>query len=172
MFFSFFAVFLSNVSNFFPIVPNIPDQTSYHPIYTMSLLYTSLVTLLYETLYDLLFLPILTPLYILLQTFLLGPLYSLSSPLVPKYLLLLYIPSIAPDIYPSYHKWSLTNLWLVNLNIKKLKKVKLDKQQKMLLSLKFIPRHKYIIVVVCVLGQTTTWSLPIFLCIEVLLFLK
>ena len=63
---SFSFVFLSSVSNFFPIVPNIPDQTSYHPIYTVSLLYISLVILLYKTLYNLLFLPILTPLHTLL----------------------------------------------------------------------------------------------------------
>jgi len=45
---------------------------------------------------------------------------------------------------------------LVDLIIKVLKKVKLDKQQKMLLSLRFILRHivlKYIIVVVCTLEQ-------------------
>ena len=83
----FFSVFFSNISN-------IPNQTSYHPIYTTSLLYTSLVILLYETLYSLLFLPILTPLYTFLQTFLPDPLHSLSSPLVPKCLLLLYTPSI------------------------------------------------------------------------------
>ena len=92
MFFSF--VFLSNVSNFFTIIPNIPDQTFYHPIYTTSLLYISLVILLYETLYGLLFLLVLTPLHTFLQTFLPGLLHSLSSPLVPKCLLLLYIPFI------------------------------------------------------------------------------
>jgi len=45
---------------------------------------------------------------------------------------------------------------LVDLIIKVLKKVKLDKQQKMLLSLRFIFRYtvlKYIIVVVCIPGQ-------------------
>ena len=31
---SFSSMFLSNIFNFFPIIPNIPDQTSYHPIYT------------------------------------------------------------------------------------------------------------------------------------------
>ena len=54
-------------------------------------------------------------------------------------------------------------------------KAKLDKQQKMLLSLRFILRHivlKYVIVVVCTLGQPTIWSLPIVLHIGVLLFLK
>ena len=64
VFFSF--VFLSNISNFFPIVPNIPDQTSYHSIHTVSLLYISLVIFLYETLYNLLFLLILTSLHTLL----------------------------------------------------------------------------------------------------------
>ena len=98
---SFSSVFLSNISNFFPIVPNIPDQTSYYPIHTVFLLYTSLVIFLYETLYDLLFLPILTSLHTLLQTFLPGPLHLLSSPLVPTCLLLLYIPSIILDTYPS-----------------------------------------------------------------------
>jgi len=47
---------------------------------------------------------------------------------------------------------------LLDLIIKVLKKAKLDKQQKMLLSLRFILRHivlKYIIVVVCVPGQPT-----------------
>ena len=97
---SFSFVFLFSVSNFFPIVPNIPNQTSYHPIYTVSLLYTSLIILLYETFYNLLFLPILTPFHTLLQTFLPGPLHFLSSPLVPKCLLLLYIPSIALGTYP------------------------------------------------------------------------
>ena len=60
---------------------------------------------------------------------------------------------------PSYHKWLLIDLWLVNLIIKVLKKAKLDKQQKILLSLRFILRHtvlKYIIVVVCTPGQPTT----------------
>ena len=74
-----------------------------------------------------------------------------------------------------YHKWPLTDLWLVDLIIKVLKKVKLDKQQKMLLSLRLILRHtvlKYMIVVVCVQEQPTTWSLPIVLHIGVLLFLK
>ena len=47
---SFSSVFLFNISNFFPIIPNIPDQTSYHPIHIVSLLYTSLVILLYKTL--------------------------------------------------------------------------------------------------------------------------
>ena len=54
-----------------------------------------------------------------------------------------------------YHKWPLTDLSLVDLIIKVLKKAKLDKQQKMLLSLRFILRYtvlKYIIVVVCVPG--------------------
>jgi len=44
---------------------------------------------------------------------------------------------------------------LLDLIIKVLKKAKLDKQQKMLLSLRFILRHivlKYIIVVVCTPG--------------------
>jgi len=43
---------------------------------------------------------------------------------------------------------------LLDLIIKVFKKAKLDKQQKMLLSLRFILRHtvlKYIIVVVCTL---------------------
>jgi len=60
---------------------------------------------------------------------------------------------------PSYHKWPLIDLWLVNLIIKVLKKAKLDKQQKILLSLRFILRHtvlKYIIVVVCTPEQPTT----------------
>ena len=96
-----FSVFLSNIFNFFPIIPNIPDQTSYHPIHTVSLLYTSLVILLYGTLYDLLFLPVLTSLHTLLQTFLPGPLHFLSSLLVPKCLLLLYISSIVLGTYPS-----------------------------------------------------------------------
>ena len=98
---SFSFIFLSSIFNFFPIVPNIPDQTSYHPIHTVSLLYTSLVILLYEPLYNLLFLPILTSLYTLLQTFLSGPLHFLSSLLVPKCLLLLYIPSITLGTYSS-----------------------------------------------------------------------
>ena len=63
---SFSSMFLSNISNFFLIIPNILDQTSYHPIHTVSLLYTSLVILLYETLYNLLFLLILTSLHTLL----------------------------------------------------------------------------------------------------------
>jgi len=74
-----------------------------------------------------------------------------------------------------YHKWPLTDLWLLDLIIKVFKKVKLDKQQKMLLSLRFILRHtvlKYMIVVVYALEQPTTWSLPIVLHIGVLLFLK
>ena len=79
--------------------------------------------------------------------------------------------------YPSskYHKWPLTDLWLVDLIIKVLKKAKLDKQQKMLLSLRFILRHivlKYMIVVVCAPEQPTIWSLPIVLHIGLLLFLK
>jgi len=48
---------------------------------------------------------------------------------------------------------------LIDLIIKRLKKVKLDKQQKILLSLRFILRHtvlKYIIVVVFAPGQPTT----------------
>ena len=36
----------------------------------------------------------------------------------------------------SYHKWPLTDLWLVDWIFEKLKKVKLDKQQMMLLSLR------------------------------------
>jgi len=75
----------------------------------------------------------------------------------------------------EYHKWSLTDLWLLDLIIKGLKKVKLDKQQKILLSLRFILRYtvlKYMIVVVYILEQPTTWSLPIVLYIGVLLFLK
>ena len=96
----FFFVFLSNVFNFFSIIPNISGQTSYHPIYTVSLLYTSLVILFYKTLYDLLFLSILTSFCTLFQTFLPGPLHSLSSPSVLKCFLLLYIPSIVLDIYP------------------------------------------------------------------------
>ena len=54
MFFFPFVVFSSNISSFFPIIPNISDQISYHPIYIMSLLYIFLVVLLYETLYNLL----------------------------------------------------------------------------------------------------------------------
>jgi len=53
----------------------------------------------------------------------------------------------------DYHKWPLTDLWLLDLIIKVFKKVKLDEQQKMLLSLRFILRHtvlKYMIVVVYV----------------------
>jgi len=64
---------------------------------------------------------------------------------------------------------------LVDLIIKVLKKAKLGKQQKMLLSLRFILRHtvlKYIIVVVCAPEQPTTKSLSIVLHIGVLLFLK
>jgi len=99
MFFS--SVFFSNVSNFFPIVPNILDQTSYHPIYIVSLLYISLVILLYETLCNLLFLSVLTPLHTLFQTYLLGLLHFLSSLLVLKYLLLLYISSIILGTYSS-----------------------------------------------------------------------
>jgi len=48
---------------------------------------------------------------------------------------------------------------LLDLIIKILKKAKLDKQQKMLLSLRFILRYtvlKYMIVVVCAPGQPTT----------------
>ena len=74
-----------------------------------------------------------------------------------------------------YHKWPLTDLWLLDLIIKVFKKAKLDKQQKMLLSLRFILRHivlKYMIVVVCAPEQPTIWSLPIVLHIGVLLFLK
>ena len=80
----------------------------------------------------------------------------------------------APSYFP-YHKWPLTDLWLLDLIIKVFKKAKLDKQQKMLLSLRFIFRHtvlKYMIVVVCAPEQPTTWSLPIVLHIGVLLFLK
>jgi len=47
---------------------------------------------------------------------------------------------------------------LLDLIIKVFKKAKLDKQQKMLLSLRFILRHtvlKYIIVVVCAPEQPT-----------------
>ena len=95
--FFLFVVLLSNISNFFPITPNIPNQTSYCPIYTMFLPYTFLVILLYKTLYDLLSLFILTLLYILLQTFPPGLLHSPNSPLVPKYLFLLYTPSIIPN---------------------------------------------------------------------------
>ena len=83
--------------------------------------------------------------------------------------------SIMVAVVWEYHKWPLTDLWLVDLIIKVLKKVKLDKQQKMLLSLRFILRYtvlKYMIVVVCAQGQPTTWSLPIVLHIGVLLFLK
>ena len=71
--------------------------------------------------------------------------------------------------------WKLTDLWLLDLIIKVFKKAKLDKQQKILLSLRFILRHtvlKYMIVVVCTPEQPTTWSLPIVLHIRVLLFLK
>ena len=58
-----------------------------------------------------------------------------------------------------YHKWLLTDLWLLDLIIKVFKKAKLDKQQKMLLSLRFILGHtvlKYMIVVVYALEQPTT----------------
>ena len=99
IFFFSSVVFPSNVSSFFPIVPNISDQISYHPIYIISLPYIFLVVLLYKTLYNLLFLLVLTFFYILLQISLPSPLYSLNSPLVPKCLLLLYIPSIIPDTY-------------------------------------------------------------------------
>ena len=95
----FFFVLLFNISNFFSIIPNIPDQISYYPIHTTFLLYTSLVILFYETLYGLFFLPVLTSLCTLFQIFLLGLLYSLSFLLVPKYLLLLYIPSITLGTY-------------------------------------------------------------------------
>ena len=60
-------------------------------------------------------------------------------------------PSLLPLELFNYHKWPLTDLQLVDLIIKVLKKAKLDKQQKMLLSLRFILRHivlKYIIVAV------------------------
>ena len=50
IFFFSSVVFPSNVSSFFPIVPNISDQISYHPIYIISLPYIFLVVLLYETL--------------------------------------------------------------------------------------------------------------------------
>ena len=99
MFFFSSVVFSSNISSFFPIVPNTPNQIFYHPIYIMSLPYIFLVVLLYKTLYNLLFLLVLTFFYILLQISLPSPLYSLNSPLVPKCLLLLYIPSIIPDTY-------------------------------------------------------------------------
>jgi len=49
-------------------------------------------------------------------------------------------------------------LWLLDLIIKVFKKAKLDKQQKMLLSLRFILRHivfKYMIMVVYVPEQPT-----------------
>ena len=101
MFFFPSVIFSSNISSFFPIVPNTSNQISYHPIYIMSLLYIFLVILLYENLYNLLSLSILTPLHILLQTSLPSPLHSLNSPPVPKCLFLLYIPSIAPGTYPS-----------------------------------------------------------------------
>ena len=39
-----------------------------------------------------------------------------------------------------YHKWSLTDLWLVDLIFKSFKKAKLDKQQMMLLSLRSNPQ--------------------------------
>ena len=55
------------------------------------------------------------------------------------------------NIQEYYHKWPLTDLWLLDLIIRVFKKAKLDKQQKMLLSLRFILRHtvlKYMIVVV------------------------
>ena len=82
--------------------------------------------------------------------------------------------SIASFAFP-YHKWPLTDLWLLDLIIKVLKKAKLNKQQKMLLSLRFILRYrvlKYIIVVVYTPEQPTIWLLPIVLHIGVLLFLK
>jgi len=62
--------------------------------------------------------------------------------------------------------------WFDNQSVQK---AKLDKQQKILLSLRFILRYtvlKYMIVVVYVPEQPTTWSLPIVLYIGVLLFLK
>ena len=59
IFFFLFVVFPSNISNFFLIVPNTPNQISYHPIHIMSLPYIFLVVLLYETLYNLLSLLIL-----------------------------------------------------------------------------------------------------------------
>ena len=99
MFFFPFVIFSSNISSFFSIISNTPNQVSYHPIHIMFLPYIFLVVLLYETLYNLLSLLVLTLLYILLQTSLLSPLYSLNSSLVPKCPLLLYIPSIIPGIY-------------------------------------------------------------------------
>ena len=39
-----------------------------------------------------------------------------------------------------YHKWLLTDLWLVNLVFKRLKKARLDKQQEILLSLRSNPQ--------------------------------
>ena len=98
---------------------------------------------------------------------------ALNSPFFPGTLMIL--PSREWLTIYLYYKWLLTNLWLVDLIIKVLKKAKLDKQQKMLLSLRFILKHtvlKYMIVVVYAQGQSTTWSLPIVLHIGVLLFLK
>ena len=59
MFFFPSVVFPSNVSSFFLIVSNIPDQIFYYSIHITSLPYIFLVVLLYETLYNLLFLLIL-----------------------------------------------------------------------------------------------------------------
>ena len=94
LFLTFFfpsIVFSSNISNFFPIVPNTLNQIFYHSIYMIFLLYIFLVILLYKTLYNFLFLSVLTFFYIFLQIFLSSPLHFLNSLLVFKCLLLLYI---------------------------------------------------------------------------------
>jgi len=62
--------------------------------------------------------------------------------------------------------------WFDNQSVQK---SEVRQAAKMLLSLKFILRYtvlKYMIVVIYVLEQPTTWSLPIVLHIGVLLFLK
>ena len=59
MFFFPFVIFSSNISSFFSIISNTPNQVSYHPIHIMFLPYIFLVVLLYETLYNLLSLLIL-----------------------------------------------------------------------------------------------------------------
>lgn len=87
MFFPPSVIYLFNISNSFPTIPNISDQTSCCPIHTISLLYIFLAIVLCKTLHNIPSLLVLAFLYILLQTFPLSILHSLNSPLVPIYFL-------------------------------------------------------------------------------------
>ena len=87
-------------SNFFPTVPNIPYQTSCYPIYIILLLYISLATVSLDFPSYSSSLSISLPLHIVPQIPLLIPVYFLSFPLVPKYLLLLYNLSIVLSTNP------------------------------------------------------------------------